>query len=67
MEEQEAVWRDLCHKAWSEQDPIRFLEVTMQIVRFLALKQNRLDAEYDEAERARQTSRAPSKTPQIKV
>jgi hypothetical protein len=44
-----AAWLELCHRAWAEQDPIRLLDITMQIAKFLAVKQERLDAEYDAA------------------
>ena len=50
MEEQEVIWKSLCHQAWIENDPVKLLEITMKITRFLALKQQRLDAEYDERE-----------------
>jgi hypothetical protein len=41
-----AAWLELCHRAWAEQDPVKLLDVTMQITKFLARKQERLDAEY---------------------
>lgn len=44
-----AAWLELCHQAWAEQDPIKLLDVTMQITKFLARKQQRLDSEYDAA------------------
>jgi hypothetical protein len=44
-----ADWLELCHRAWVEQDPVKLLDVTMQITKFLARKQQRLDAEYDAA------------------
>jgi hypothetical protein len=44
-----AAWLELCHRAWAEQDPVKLLDVTMQITKFLAQKQKRLDAEYDAA------------------
>jgi hypothetical protein len=44
-----AAWLELCHRAWAEQDPIKLLDITMQIAKFLAVKQERLDAEYDAA------------------
>jgi hypothetical protein len=47
--ESAAVWWNLCGRAWTEEDPVKFLEVTMQISKFLARKQQRLDAEYDQA------------------
>jgi hypothetical protein len=50
--EQETAWWDLCRQAWTEEDPIKFLDLTMQITRFLARKQERLDADYDQAEQA---------------
>jgi hypothetical protein len=36
-------------RAWAEQDPVKLLDITMQITKFLAQKQQRLDAEYDAA------------------
>jgi hypothetical protein len=57
IHEKESTWWNLCRRAWSEKDPVRFLEVTMQIMRFLGRKQQRLDDEFDEAERARQADR----------
>jgi len=50
MEEQESTWKELCRQAWEEKDPVKFLEVTMEIMRFLARKQQRLDTEYEEAQ-----------------
>ena len=44
-----AAWLELCHQAWAEQDPVKLLDVTMQITKFLARKQQRLDADYDAA------------------
>ncbi len=44
-----AAWLELCDRAWAEQDPVKLLDVTMQITKFLARKQQRLDAEYDVA------------------
>jgi hypothetical protein len=55
MDERESAqttWWNLCAEAWAEEDPIKFLEVTMRITKFLARKQQRLDAAYDEAQRA---------------
>jgi hypothetical protein len=49
MEEREATWWALCRRAWAEEDPVKFLDVTMQIMKFLAHKQQRLDAACDEA------------------
>jgi hypothetical protein len=49
MEEHESTWRELCRHAWDENDPVKFLEVTMQIMKFLARKQHRLDAAFDAA------------------
>jgi hypothetical protein len=43
------AWLELCRRAWAEQDPVKLLDVTMQITKFLAKKQERLDAEYDAA------------------
>jgi hypothetical protein len=51
MDDQESVWWDLCRRAWVEGDPVKFLDVSMKINQFLARKQKRLDAEFDEAER----------------
>jgi hypothetical protein len=51
-QESAATWWNLCGRAWTEEDPVKFLEVTMQISKFLSRKQHRLDAEYDEAQRA---------------
>ncbi len=47
-----AAWLELCSRAWAEQDPAKLLDITMQITKFLAQKQQRLDAEYafDEAQ-----------------
>ena len=47
-----AAWLELCSRAWAEQDPVKLLDITMQITKFLAQKQQRLDAEYafDEAQ-----------------
>ena len=44
-----AAWLELCHQAFNEKDPVRLLAVTMQITKFLARKQQQLDAEYDTA------------------
>jgi hypothetical protein len=49
--ESAAIWWNLCGRAWTEEDPVKLLEVTMQITKFLARKQERLDAQYDEAQR----------------
>jgi hypothetical protein len=51
QEVERAAWWDLCHQAWAEQDPVKFLDVTMQIAQFLARKQQRLDAAYEEGQR----------------
>jgi hypothetical protein len=51
MDEQEALWRSLCEQAWREQDPVKLLEITMRITRFLTRKQERLETELDERER----------------
>jgi hypothetical protein len=40
-----SVWWDLCGRAWTEEDPVKLLDITMQIMKFLACKQQRLDAE----------------------
>ena len=45
MDEQEALWRNLCDQAWNEQDPVNLLDITMQITRFPGRKQERLDRE----------------------
>ena len=50
-QESAAKWWNLCGRAWTEEDPVKFLEVTMEISKFLARKQQRLDAAYDEAQR----------------
>jgi hypothetical protein len=52
--EHEGGWWDLCRRAWVEEDPVKFLELSMQITRFLARKQERLDADYAQAEQANQ-------------
>jgi hypothetical protein len=44
-----AIWWNLCGRAWTEEDPVKFLDVTMQITKFLARKQQRLDAAYGSA------------------
>jgi hypothetical protein len=44
-----AAWLELCSRAWAEDDPVKLLDITMQIAKFLAKKQQRLDAEYDAA------------------
>ena len=44
-----AAWLELCSRAWAEDDPVKLLDVTMQITKFLAKKQQRLDAQYDAA------------------
>jgi hypothetical protein len=51
VDELEIIWNALCRQAWAEQDPVKFLDVTMKIRRFLDHKQQRLDAEFDERER----------------
>jgi hypothetical protein len=61
MEEREATWWALCRRAWAEEDPVKFLDVTMQIVKFLAHKQQRLDAAFDEAQQVQQARRAEGK------
>jgi hypothetical protein len=45
-----AAWFDLCHQAWTEQDPVKLVDLTMQITKFLARKQQLLDAAFDEAQ-----------------
>ena len=50
MEEQESVWWDMCREAWAEEDPVKFLNLTMQITKFLARKQHRLDVEYEHSQ-----------------
>jgi hypothetical protein len=52
-QESAATWWNLCGRAWTEEDPVKFLEITMEISKFLARKQQRLDTEDDEAQRAR--------------
>ena len=51
--EEEAVWCSLCKQAWIEQDPVRLLEITMKIAKFLAQKQRRLDIAFDMKEQGR--------------
>jgi hypothetical protein len=53
-----AAWLELCHQAWAEEDPVKLLDVTMQITKFLARKQERLDAEYDEAQEVQKIKEA---------
>jgi hypothetical protein len=57
------LWWALCEEAWAEQDPVKLLNVTMRIDRFLARKQERLDAAYDQAQRQSftQSSSHPTK------
>jgi hypothetical protein len=50
-EVERAAWFDLCHQAWAEEDPLKLLDATMRITKFLARKQQRLDARDDEAQR----------------
>ena len=49
----ESEWMSLCRQAWFEQDPIRLLELTMRITQFLARKQQLVDSEFEEQERAK--------------
>jgi hypothetical protein len=58
---QQALWLHLCHQAWVEEDPVRLLDITMQIVKFLASKQERLDAAFDEAQQIDQAQQAQRK------
>ena len=41
--ENEELWKDLCARAATEQDPVKLLELTKAIDRLLAQKQRRLD------------------------
>ena len=52
--ESAAEWWNLCGRAWAEEDPVKLLEVSMQITKFLAKKQRRLDAEYDQVQQVGQ-------------
>ncbi len=56
MDEWDAEWVELCGEAQREEDAVKFLGVTMKIIRFLGRKQQRLDAKYEEAERRRLAS-----------
>jgi hypothetical protein len=47
--DEQNAWWDLCRQAVAEEDPVKFLATTMQITKFLARKQQRLDAAYDAA------------------
>lgn len=47
--DEQNIWWDLCRQAVAEEDPVELLNITMQITKLLALKQERLDAEYDTA------------------
>jgi hypothetical protein len=51
MDEQQKTWWSLCHQAWVEEDPVKLLNITMKINQFLSRKQQRVDAEYEEAQR----------------
>jgi hypothetical protein len=46
----QANWNELCRRAWAEEDPVKFLQTTMQIMKFLARKQQGLDAVFDESQ-----------------
>jgi hypothetical protein len=60
---EQAAWQDLCDRAWAEKDPIRLLDITMQITKFLAYKQERLDAAaFDEAQLIQQAQEAERKS-----
>jgi len=54
--ELDTEWVELCREAQREEDPVKFLGVTMKIIRFLGRKQQLLDAKYEEAERHRLAS-----------
>jgi hypothetical protein len=41
--ENEELWKDLCARAATEQDPVKLIELTKEIDRLLAQKQRRLD------------------------
>jgi hypothetical protein len=51
MDEWDAEWVELCGEAQREEDAVKFLDVTMKIIRFLGRKRQHLDAKYEEAER----------------
>jgi hypothetical protein len=57
-----AAWWDLCRQALAEEDPVKFLDVTMQITKFLARKQQRLDAAFDEAQQIQAAQQAGRKS-----
>jgi hypothetical protein len=51
IEDQEsAAILNLCGRTWAEEDPVKFLEVTMEIAQLLAREQQRLNAACDEAQ-----------------
>jgi hypothetical protein len=66
-DESAAIWWNLCGRAWTEKDPVKFLEVTMQISKFLAQKQQLLDAAFDEAQRQGQPSNPTCPTPRKNI
>ncbi len=41
--ENEELWKDLCARAAIEQDPVKLVQLTKEIDRVLAQKQQRLD------------------------
>jgi hypothetical protein len=43
VQENKEHWRELCERAAVEQDPLKLLELTKEIDRLLARKQDRLD------------------------
>jgi hypothetical protein len=43
VQESNERWKELCEQAAVEQDPLKLLELTREIDRLLAKKQNRLD------------------------
>jgi hypothetical protein len=61
MEEREATWWALCRRAWAEEDPVKFLDVTMRIVKFLARKQQRLDTAFDQDQQIQQAQQPQRK------
>jgi hypothetical protein len=61
MEEREATWWALCRRGWAEEDPVKFLDVTMRIVKFLARKQQRLDTAFDQDQQIQQAQQPQRK------
>jgi hypothetical protein len=43
VQENKERWKELCEQAAGEQDPVKLLELTEEINRLLAKKQDRLD------------------------